>query len=91
MVSLVSTINIPSDVPTVLTILPRLWMADLLTISRIAQPRTGFQRVTFMWEAVNTIVHDIRDNEDTVSLDTTGFEFVQHSGEEKVFVDEEAS
>ena len=37
----------------------------------------------FPWEAVNAIVHDIRDNEDTVSLDTTGFEFIQHSGGSK--------
>ena len=24
----------------------------------------------FLWEAVNAVVHDIRDNEDTISLDT---------------------
>jgi len=32
----------------------------------------------------------VRGKEDTVSLETTGFEFVQHVSEEKLFVDEEA-
>ena len=35
------------------------------------------------------VIHDIRGQEDTVSLDTTGFGFIKHVSEEKEFVNEE--
>jgi len=35
------------------------------------------------------VVHDVRGQEDTVSLDTTGFQFVKHVSAEKDFVDDE--
>ena len=34
------------------------------------------------------VVHDIRGREDSVSLDTTGFQFVKHASTEKDFLDE---
>jgi len=53
-------------------------------------PPNGLPQSNVTEEAINAVVHDIRGKEDTVSLDTTGFEFVQHTSEEKEFVDEEA-
>ncbi|KAA1469915.1 hypothetical protein DENSPDRAFT_835605 [Dentipellis sp. KUC8613] len=41
-------------------------------------------------EAHDAVVHDIRGKEQTVSLDTSGFQFVKHVSEEKKFVDEDA-
>ena len=35
------------------------------------------------------VIHDIRGQEDTVSLDTTGFGFIKHVSEEKKFVNGE--
>ncbi|KAI9443156.1 hypothetical protein H4582DRAFT_1163540 [Lactarius indigo] len=53
-------------------------------------PPDGLPQSNIITEAINTVVHDVRGKEDTVSLETTGFEFVQHVSEEKNFVDEEA-
>jgi hypothetical protein len=53
-------------------------------------PPDGLPQSNVSIEAINTVVHDIRGKEDSVSLDTTGFAFVQHVSEEKEFVDEEA-
>ena len=49
-----------------------------------------FHRLNVLTEAIDTVVHDVRGKEDTVSLETTGFKFVQHVSEEKLFVDEGA-
>jgi len=53
-------------------------------------PPDGLPRTNITTEAINTVVHDVRGKEDTVSLETSGFEFVRHVSEEKEFVDEEA-
>ncbi|KAH9042189.1 hypothetical protein EDB85DRAFT_1235334 [Lactarius pseudohatsudake] len=53
-------------------------------------PPDGLLQSNITTEAINTVVHDVRGEEDTVSLETTGFEFVRHVSEEKKFVDEEA-
>lgn len=39
--------------------------------------------------AVNVTVHDIRGSEDQYTLDTTGFQIVNHVSQEKDFVDDE--
>ena len=53
-------------------------------------PPGGLPQTNVVTEAINTVVHDIRGKEDTVSLEAAGFEFVRHISEEKEFVDEEA-
>jgi hypothetical protein len=53
-------------------------------------PPDGLPQSNITVEAINTVVHDIRGKEGTVSLDTTGFQFVRHVSQEKEFVDEEA-
>ena len=53
-------------------------------------PPDGLPQTNVLTEAIDTIVHDVRGKEDTVSLETTGFEFVQHVSEEKLFADEGA-
>jgi hypothetical protein len=53
-------------------------------------PPDGLPQTNVIMEAIDTVVHDLRGEEDTVSLETTGFEFVRHVSEQKAFVDEEA-
>ena len=53
-------------------------------------PPDGLPQSNIITEAIDTVVHDVRGEEDTVSLETTGFEFVRHVSEEKLFVDEGA-
>ena len=53
-------------------------------------PPDGLPQTNVLTEAIDTVVHDVRGKEDTVSLETTGFKFVQHVSEEKLFVDEDA-
>ena len=53
-------------------------------------PPDGLPQSNISVEAIDTVVHDIRGREDTVSLDTTGFQFVPHVSQEKQFVDDEA-
>ena len=48
------------------------------------QPTTNIQS-----DLRPAVIHDIRGQEDTVSLDTTGFGFIKHVSEEKEFVNEE--
>ncbi|THH14138.1 hypothetical protein EW146_g6163 [Bondarzewia mesenterica] len=49
------------------------------------QPRTNIEP-----DPHPAVIHDIRGKEDTVSLDTSGFQFIKHVSQEKKFVDEEA-
>jgi len=53
-------------------------------------PPDGLPQSNITPEAIDTVVHDIRGKEDTVSLDKTGFQFVRHVSQEKEFVDEGA-
>jgi hypothetical protein len=53
-------------------------------------PPDGLPQSNVITEAIDTVVHDVRGEEDTVSLETTGFEFVRHVSDEKSFVEEEA-
>ncbi|KAF8272178.1 hypothetical protein EI94DRAFT_1777004 [Lactarius quietus] len=53
-------------------------------------PPDGLPQTNVTTEMIDAVVHDVRGKEDTVSLETTGFEFVRHVSEEKLFVDEEA-
>ena len=80
----------PHDVPTTLNYLAFTLNGEPPYNFTYNPPPEGLPQSNIAVETINTVVHDIRGKEDTASLDITGFEFVQHSSEEKVFVDEEA-
>ena len=80
----------PHDVPTSLNYFSSTSNGEPPYNFTYNPPPEGLPQSNVTVEAVNTVIHDIRGKEDSASLDTTGFEFVQHSSEEKVFVDEEA-
>jgi len=80
----------PHDVPTSLYYLGSTLDGEPPYNFTYNPPPGGLPQSNIVVETINTVVHDIRGKEDTASLDITGFEFVQHSSEEKEFVDEEA-
>ncbi|KAL0951867.1 hypothetical protein HGRIS_008527 [Hohenbuehelia grisea] len=49
----------------------------------------GKKRTNIETEPRDVVVHDVRGREDTVGLDKTGFQFLEHTSEEKEFRDEE--
>jgi hypothetical protein len=80
----------PHDVPTSLNYFGSALNGDPPYNFTYSPPPEGLPQNNISLEAINTVIHDIRGKEHTVSLDTTGFEFVRHASEEKVFVDEDA-
>lgn len=80
----------PHDVPTTLNYFASTLNGEPPYNFTYSPPPEGLPQSNIAVEAINTVVHDIRGKEDTASLDITGFEFVQHSSEEKEFVNEEA-
>jgi len=56
----------------------------------VDEPPAGILKSNVGEDTQAVIVHDVRGKEDTVGLDKTGFQFVQHVSEEKEFEDEEA-
>ncbi|KAH9939814.1 hypothetical protein B0H21DRAFT_31508 [Amylocystis lapponica] len=54
------------------------------------EPPAGTERTNIGTEPKPVVIHDVRGKEDTVSLDTTGFQFVKYPSVEKDFADEEA-
>ena len=80
----------PRDVPTSLNYFASTLNGEPPYNFTYSPPPDGLPQNNISLEAINTVIHDIRGKEDTVSLDTTGFEFVQHPSVEKKFVDEEA-
>ncbi|KAH9037178.1 hypothetical protein EDB84DRAFT_1656057 [Lactarius hengduanensis] len=80
----------PHDVHTSLNYFASTLNGSPHTTSPIARHQMGFYRAISQRRRSTTVVHDVRGEEDTVSLETTGFEFVRHVSEEKKFVDEEA-
>ena len=53
------------------------------------QPPEGKPQNNVGHEPHPAVIHDVRGKEDTVGLDKTGFQFVQHKSVEEDFVDEE--
>jgi hypothetical protein len=80
----------PHDVPTSLNYFGSTLNGEPPYNFTYSPPPDGLPQNNISVETINTVIHDIRGKEDTVSLDTTGFEFVQYPSEEKEFVDEEA-
>ncbi|KAL0956957.1 hypothetical protein HGRIS_003058 [Hohenbuehelia grisea] len=55
----------------------------------VKEPPAGKPRTNIQSEEYEAVVHDVRGKEDTVGLDKTGFQFVNHVSAEKEFLDEE--
>ena len=78
------------DVPTSLNYFASTSNGDPPYNFTYSPPPDGLPQSNISLEVIKTVIYDIRGKEDTVSLDTTGFEFVWHPSEEKAFVDEDA-
>ncbi|KAF8811247.1 hypothetical protein BYT27DRAFT_7240407 [Phlegmacium glaucopus] len=54
-----------------------------------ADPLTGERKKNFGREEKSLVIENIRGKEDTVSLDTTGFQFYKHTSKHTTFTDDE--
>ncbi|KAH8109312.1 methyltransferase [Phellopilus nigrolimitatus] len=77
----------PHDVPTSLNYYTP--EGDETPYQYVRDPPPGKPKHNLGNEAHPAVIHDVRGKEDTVSLDTTGFQFVRHTSTEKDFLDEE--
>jgi len=78
----------PRDVNTILNYYSQI--GNEAPFNYTYTPPEGQARTNIEPEPHPSVIHDVRGKENTVSLDTTGFEFVKHVSQEKKFVDEEA-
>lgn len=65
-------------------------IGDELPFQYVQDPPAGTPKNNIGTDPHPIVIHDVRGKEDTVSLDTTGFQFVRSPSKEKEFVDEEA-
>ncbi|THG95404.1 hypothetical protein EW145_g7964 [Phellinidium pouzarii] len=77
----------PRDVPTSLNYFKP--SGEEAPFSYVQDPPAGTPKTNLSHEPHPVLIHDVRGKEDSVSLDTTGFQFVQHTSTETEFVDEE--
>ncbi|OCH90912.1 methyltransferase [Obba rivulosa] len=78
----------PKDIPTSLNYYSPI--GEEAPFNYVYEPPEGIPRSNVGTDPHPVVIHDVRGKEDTVSLDTTGFQFVKHVSEEKDFLDEEA-
>ncbi|GBE83119.1 hypothetical protein BKA93DRAFT_725632 [Sparassis latifolia] len=78
----------PHDVPTTLNYYKAI--GNEPAYQYVSSPPEGKPRNNLDNDSHPAVIHDLRGKEDTVSLDTTGFQFVNYPSAEKEFVDEEA-
>ena len=55
----------------------------------VQEPPAGRKKTNIGADPHPVVINDVRGKEETVSLDTTGFEFIKHASKEKDFKDEE--
>ncbi|KAF8184823.1 hypothetical protein BJ912DRAFT_495983 [Pholiota molesta] len=55
-----------------------------------ADPITGERKKNFTWEEKEVVIENVRGREDTVSLDTTGFQYFREPAQHKAFTNEDA-
>ncbi|OCH88906.1 hypothetical protein OBBRIDRAFT_757363 [Obba rivulosa] len=79
----------PHDVPTSLNYYKPI-DDDQVPYNYAYETPEGVPRSNVGIEPHPVVIHDVRGKEDSVSLDTTGFQFVKHVSSEKDFLDEEA-
>ena len=56
----------------------------------VSDPPEGVPKNNIKTEAYDVVIHDARGKEDTIGLDKTGFQYIRHVSQEKLFQDEEA-
>jgi len=78
----------PHDVPTTLNYYTPI--GDEKPYNYVYEPPSGVQPSNVGTDVQPVVVHDARGQEESLSLDTSGFQFVKHVSAEKEFVDEEA-
>jgi len=78
----------PHDVRTTLNYFSTL--GNEAPYNYVESPPEGTPKSNIKEDTQPVVVHDIRGREDTIGLDKTGFQFLQHVSEEKDFLDEEA-
>jgi len=78
----------PHDVQTTLNYYAPI--GDELPFQYVQDPPAGTPKNNIGTDPHPVVIHDVRGKEDTVSLDTTGFQFVRSPSKEKEFIDEEA-
>ncbi|KAH9939805.1 hypothetical protein B0H21DRAFT_711080 [Amylocystis lapponica] len=83
-----ATVLSPRDVPTTLNYYAPV--GDEKPFQYVFEPPAGTERTNIGTDPKPVVIHDARGKEDTVSLDTTGFQYVKYPSVEKDFVDEEA-
>ena len=77
----------PHDVPTTLNYYTPI--GNEAPFQYVQEPPEGTPNNNLGAEPHDVVVHDVRGKEDTVGLDKTGFQFVEHDSVEKDFDDEE--
>lgn len=77
----------PGDVATILNYYKPIGSESAFRYAY--DPPEGKARTNVDADPHAAIIHDVRGKEDTVSLDTTGFQFVKHVSKEKDFTDHE--
>ena len=77
----------PGDVPTIMNYYKPIGSEP--PFQYVRDPPEGTPKNNIDADPHPVVVYDVRGKEDTVSLDTTGFEFVKHTSEIKDFDDEE--
>lgn len=80
-------VHAPRDVHTTLNYFTPL--TDEPPYMYVSEPPTSVPRTNVGSDIHPVVVHDVRNKEDTVGLDTTGFQFVKYPSAEKLFENEE--
>ena len=86
MVAAADVLPTPHNVTTTLNYYAPI--GDEAPFQYVQQPPEGVPKHNLGADPHSTTIHDVRGKEHTVSLDTTGFQFVKHVSEEKEFLDE---
>ncbi|EMD31101.1 hypothetical protein CERSUDRAFT_163525 [Gelatoporia subvermispora B] len=82
-----ATVLTPGDVPTSLNYYAPI--GEERPYNYAYEAPQGIPKSNVGTDPHPAVIHDVRGKEDTVSLDTTGFQFTKHVSEEKDFLDEE--
>lgn len=82
-----AVLSTPHNVQTTLNYYAEI--GDEAPYNYVYEPPAGVPRSNVGTDTKPVEVHDVRGQEDSVSLDKTGFQFVKHTSQEKDFLDEE--
>lgn len=80
----------PHDVQTTLNYLGKETLDGQPPFNIVYKVPPEVPRTNITTDPHEVVIHDVRGQEDTVSLDKTGFQFVKHVSQEKDFLDDKA-